>query len=88
MANTDDLSVLSDEELMEEWTAEGEANQASRDLLAAFSAEHQRRVREQQLRSALGSLSAEDLELIQNMAPDGVESQEEVGVKPDGQRSV
>ena len=75
----EDLTQLSDDELMEKWTAVGEDAQALRERLTAFSHEHQRREREAQLRAAVGGLSEADLALLQGMTPDGVESQAEVG---------
>lgn len=79
MVKTDDLSALSDEDLMNQWTEEAEANAASRELLTAYSKEHQRRNRAAQLQAALGDLSDEDKALIQSMEPVGIESQEQVG---------
>lgn len=74
----EDLTQLSDDELMEKWTAVGNDASALRDRLSAFSKEHQRREREAQLRKAVGDLSPEDLELLQTMEPTGVESEEQV----------
>lgn len=74
----EDLSVLSDDELMERWTDLGSEAMAIKDRLSAFSKEHQRREREAQLRKAVGDLSPEDLELLQTMEPTGVESEEQV----------
>ena len=75
----DDLTQLSDDELMEKWTELGNEAQWLRERLTAYSHEHQRREREAQLLRAVGELSAEDLALLQGMEPTGVESEAEVG---------
>ena len=75
---TTDISQMSDEDLMAEWTALGDEVQAGKDRLREFSAEHQRRNRKAQLLAAMGTPSEEDLALLQEALADGIESQEGV----------
>lgn len=65
---------MDDEEFMKEWTALGDRVQSDRERLKEFSAEHQKRVRLAQL-----NLSRGDLELLQTVTPDMIESEEKVG---------
>ena len=73
-----DISQMSDEDLMAEWTALGDEVQAGKDRLREFSAEHQRRERKAQLLAVMGTPSEEDLALLQEAVADGIESQEAV----------
>lgn len=66
------LENMSDDELMEAWTALGEKVQSDRDRLREFSAEHQKRERLKQL-----NLTPGDLELLQGVDPAGIESEED-----------
>ena len=75
---TTDISQMSDEHLLPEWTALGDEVQAGKDRLREFSAEHQRRNRKAQLLAAMGTPSEEDLALLQEAVADGIESQEGV----------
>lgn len=75
----EDLTQLSDAELMEKWTDVGEQAQELHERLTAFSHEHQRREREAQLLRAVGEMTPEDLALLQGVAARGIESQAEVG---------
>lgn len=72
------LGNLDDDALMEEWTALGERVQRDRERLLAFSKEHQRRVRKEQLLRALGPVSEEDAALMQSIVAAGIESEESV----------
>jgi hypothetical protein len=67
------LENMSDDELMEAWTSLGEKVEADKERLREFSQEHQKRVRLEQL-----NLTPGDLELLQGMNPDGIESDEKV----------
>lgn len=75
---TTDISQMSDEDLMSEWTSLGEEVQAGKDRLREFSQEHQRRSRKAQLLAAMGTPSEEDLALLQEAVAEGIESQEGV----------
>ena len=71
------IASLSDEELMDQWTSFGEAVAEGRRRLREFSAEHQKRVRTQQLRDM--GLTQADLDLLQSVDPAPIESAEAVG---------
>lgn len=64
---------MSDKELMDEWTKLGERVTADRERLLEFSQEHQKRERLKQL-----NLTAADLELLQGVTPEAIESEEQV----------
>lgn len=68
------LADLSDDDLMREWTALGDQVEKGRALLRLFSQEHQRRSRLAQL-----NLEPGDLELLQSVSAQGIESAEQVG---------
>lgn len=72
------IADLSDKELMDEWTKAGKAVADAQDQLVAFSEEHQRRTRREQLRAQVGDLSEEDMALLQEVRAEGVESEEQV----------
>jgi hypothetical protein len=67
------LENMDDDELMTEWTKLGEKVEADKARLREFSAEHQKRVRLEQLNLAPG-----DLELLQGVSAEGIESEEKV----------
>lgn len=67
------LENMNDEEFMDAWTALGERVQADRERLKEFSQEHQKRERLKQL-----NLTPGDLELLQGVSPEGIESEEQV----------
>lgn len=72
------LADLDDDALMEEWTALGTRVQEDRERLLAFSKEHQKRVRKEQMLRVLGGTSPEDAELLQEIIAAGIESEEAV----------
>lgn len=72
-----DVAGLSDEELMEQWTDLGAQAERIKDRLREFSAEHQRRVRKEQLKRQM-DYTEDDLALLQEVVAEGVESQEAV----------
>jgi hypothetical protein len=74
-----DIAAMSDDELMDAWTAAGDEATKTRERLEAFSQEHQRRERKKQLAAQLGTVSDEDLALLQEVQAEGVESEEAVG---------
>ena len=82
---TTDISQMSDDDLMAEWTALGDEVQAGKDRLREFSEEHQRRNRKAQLLAAMGTPSEEDLALLQEAVADGIESQEAVLTGEEGE---
>lgn len=67
------LENMSDKELMDEWNKLGEKVQADRERLKEFSQEHQKRERLKQLH-----LTPADLELLQGVTPEAIESEEQV----------
>lgn len=67
------LQSLTDEELMREWTAVAERAAKDKELLTMYSHEHQKRTR-----FAALNLSQSDLELLQEAAARGIESEEQV----------
>jgi len=67
-------SEMSDKELMREWTDFGKKVQKDKDRLREFSKEHQKRERLAQLKLTPG-----DLELLQGVTLEGIESSEGVG---------
>jgi hypothetical protein len=71
--NMKKLENMSDDELMEAWTSLGEKVEADKVKLREYSQEHQRRTRLQQL-----NLTPGDLEMLQGMSPEGIESEEAV----------
>lgn len=79
------IAEMSDEQLMEEWTALGDDAAFVKERLSAFSAEHQDRTRRAQVASMLGveGMDQDGLDnlvrLVQSMEPTGVESDESVG---------
>jgi hypothetical protein len=74
-ANVEDLS---DEELMDLWTEFGQSCLVMRERLKEFNVEHQKRVRKDQLRRQMDLTSA-DLELLQEVAAEGVVTEEAHG---------
>lgn len=70
------LENMDDKEFMDSWTALGEQVQKDKERLREYSAEHQRRVRLEQLRNM--GLSQSDLELLQDAGPEGIVSEEAV----------
>lgn len=77
-----DIVEMSNETLMEEWTALGAEVTAGRERLLAFSKEHQKRVRQEQVQNLVGAVSEEDKQnLIAaiDAIPVGVESEGEAG---------
>ena len=66
------LENMSDEELMESWTTLGEKVESDRARLREFSQEHQKRERLKQL-----NLTPGDLELLQGVSAEGIESEED-----------
>lgn len=79
MTDNSDIAEMSDDDLLDEWTALGTKVTEMRERLEAFSQEHQNRVRKDQLRRQLTGLSESDVALLQEMRAEGVESQEVVG---------
>lgn len=73
-----DLADMSDEQLMDEWTALAGQVQSDRERLVAFSHEHQRRNRKAQLAAVASDMTDEDLALLQEAMAEGVESEEDV----------
>ena len=67
------LENMEDDELMTEWTKLGEKVEADRARLREFSQEHQKRERLRQL-----NLTPGDLELLQGVTAEGIESEEKV----------
>lgn len=67
------LENMSDDELMEAWTSLGEKVEADKQRLREFSQEYQKRCRLEQL-----NLTPGDLELLQGVTPEGIESEEQV----------
>lgn len=74
----DHVAGLDDETLMEEWTEFGESVREVRPKLQAFSREHQRRERKAEMVRRLGPMTEEDLALLQEIGPVGIESEESV----------
>lgn len=72
------IADLSDKDLVDEWTLLAKKVIEDKETLHAFSQEHQRRNRLEQLRAAVGDLSESDMELLQQVKAEGVESNEEV----------
>jgi hypothetical protein len=77
-----DLAAMSDDDLMTAWTEEGARVEEGKARLSAFSAEHQRRTRKEQLARTVGAVSEEDLALLQDLRAEGVQSEEAVGDEP------
>lgn len=67
------LENMSEKELMEEWTKLGARVAEDRERLREFSQEHQKRERLKQLH-----LTPADLELLQGVTPEAIESEEQV----------
>jgi hypothetical protein len=67
------IAEMGDDELMAAWDATGEEATKLKERLKEFSQEHQKRERLKQL-----NLSASDLELLQSVTPEGIESLEAV----------
>lgn len=67
------LAELTDDELMDQWTALGKEVEEGKAKLREFSQEHQKRTRFAQL-----NLQPGDLELVQEMAAEGIVSEEKV----------
>lgn len=72
-AKSDNLADMSDKQLMSEWTKLGEQVEKDRARLREFSQEHQRRERLKQL-----NLEPGDIELLQSMSPEAIETAEAV----------
>lgn len=72
------VAGLSDEDLMRNWTDVGQRFEDDKELLRAFSHEHQRRVRKRQLAAVAADMSDEDLALLQEARAEGIESEEAV----------
>lgn len=77
MAN-EDIEQMSDEQLMEEWTVLGSKVQDAQARLRAFSHEHQRRTRKQELVRAMQRAGATEDE-AQAIVAAGLESEEAAG---------
>ena len=79
--NEVDLTTLSDEDLLTEWSAVGEQVTVLRERLTAFSHEHQRRTAQKALASQLGdSMSQEQADsLRQYLDTVQIDSGESVG---------
>lgn len=73
------LQDLSDDELMEQWTAAGEELAAAKDRVQAFAIEHDRRAAKELAERKARNLSPEELALLQTAEPVGIESGEEFG---------
>lgn len=67
------LAELTDDELMAQWTQLGEEAETIKARLREYSAEHQKRVRFDQLKLEPG-----DISLIQEMTAEGIASEEKV----------
>ena len=74
------VKTLDEDTFMEVWTEFGDKVAKDREKLLAFSKEHQHRVRIEQLKTM--GLTPSDLELLQTLEPEGIESQEAVGEQP------
>lgn len=75
---TVDLEELDDDQFMTVWTALSDEATAVRERLVEFNQEHRRRARKEQL-ARVGAMTPEDLALLQEIAAEGIASQEAVG---------
>jgi phage shock protein A len=81
-ADNSDIQEMSNEQLMEEWTALGEQVTAGRERLLAFSQEYQARTEQERIQRQLGTMTPEQKEAAINAInamPDGVESEAAAG---------
>ena len=75
------IKKLDDDDFMDAWTEFGDKVRSDRERLLAFSREHQHRVRLEQLKNM--GLTPADLELLQSLEPEAIESDEAVGEQPE-----
>jgi hypothetical protein len=61
-ADNSDIQEMSNEQLMEEWTALGEQVTAGRERLLAFSQEYQARTEQERIQRQLGTMTPEQKE--------------------------
>lgn len=74
------LSDLSDEELLEQWTETGNELARIKDKLKEYSEEHQRRVLLEQAKAKAATLNDEERRaLLQDVEPEATESGEQSG---------
>ena len=83
---TVDLAGLDDDVFMDVWTQFGSEALAVRERLTEFNLEHQRRERKRSL-ARLGTMSEEDMALLQEIRAEGVESEAAVGTPGEGDES-